>query len=87
MAAMAWLGRTTGLSRSEIIRRSVRAFAAEVQNRGPKWNWVAETAIPLNPAKFPALDRPISTVTVAVKPNSAIHAPAAVTARAKKRAS
>lgn len=34
-------------SRSEIIRRCVRLFAAEVARRGPAWNWVEETSQPL----------------------------------------
>jgi hypothetical protein len=38
----------TGLSRAEIIRRSVRYLAAQAA-KNPKWNWIEETAKPLDP--------------------------------------
>ncbi len=38
----------TGLSRAEIIRRSVRLLAGEAA-KNPKWNWVEQTARPMAP--------------------------------------
>lgn len=40
------LCRRTGLKKSVVIRRAVRALA-QAANRDPKWNWVGETAEPL----------------------------------------
>lgn len=42
------LKKRTGLSRSEIIRRSVRLLATEAA-KNPKWNWVEQTARPMDP--------------------------------------
>jgi len=39
-----------GLSDSDTIRRSVRLLLREIEKRGPNWDWVGETARPMDGA-------------------------------------